>query len=71
MNRKMIRADKANTGTKLGATHLSTLAGDTAACGTEAEGWHDVPETWTFESEGQTFTYPTTVDCKKCRKFVR
>lgn len=72
MNRKMIRADKANTGTKLGATHLSKINGDLIpACETPGDGWHEVSATWTFEADGETFTYATTVDCKKCRKFVR
>lgn len=71
MNRKMIRADKANTGTKLGATHLSTIKGDAAACGTEAEGWTEVAASYDYEVNGETFTKHITVDCKKCRKFAR
>ena len=70
MNRKMI-CSIATSKTSSHAVHLTTLAGDAPACGTEMGEWNEAPESWTFELEGQTFTYPTTVDCKKCRKFVR
>lgn len=76
MERKLIKAVKQNSGSKALVTHLSAFTRDpenlSAACNTEADGWVEVAPTWEWTDDaGQTFTYKTTVGCKKCRKYER